>query len=368
MGNIFKTLGLDDLARSIPVVGKFLGDTLAGVPMGQKSGPGAGQPSFLGDVSVGKTEGRMSNEDYQFNQDLLDSSAPREAQRTNTIADITTPNEIKNRGAFLEGVAGAEANAYNIKQDATFAADTQRGIDRTKAEAAQLGMSPWELKGQSGASPLQGPSGTPQQGPRQQSGGGEFLSTMTPLAIAKMNNQTSLKQTKMQNETALKQTAMQTQSAQGIANQSTNNGELPKAQTAKTAADTTLSIMQTSKTSADTNLSITQAALAENQMWLNSVTTMLQALPEINLDLGIFKSKEKDGWRGVIQMLGTADKHNLMQALSKTTRSLPKSQFDDLTKDVIKLASMFSSGAKGAMNTVASLDGLFLTVKNMLKK
>jgi len=367
MGNIFKTLGLDDLARQfIPGIGGAIADQLNNLPLGQKSGPGANSGNML-NTSMGKTDGRMSNEDYQFNQDLLDSSAPREAARTNTIADITTPNEIKNRSAFLSGVAPAEADAYNIKQDATFGADTQRGIDRTLAEAKQLGMSPWELKGQSGASPLQGPTGSPQQGQRQQSGGGEFLSTMTPLAIAKMNNQTSLKQTKMQNETALKQTEMQTGMSKYLGDQSTNNGELPRHQTAKTAADTTLSIMQTSKTSADTNLSITQAALAENQMWLNSVTTMLQALPEINLDFGVFKSKEKDGWRGVLQMLGTADKQNLMQALSKATKSMPKSQFDDLTKDVIKLAGMFSSGAKGAMNTVASLEGLMLTVKNMLK-
>ena len=173
MGNIFKTLGLDDLVRTITVIGKTAGDFLAGVPMGQKSGPGAGQGSFLGDMTTGKTEGRMSNEDYQFNQDLLDSSAPREAKRTNTIADITTPNEIKNRGAFLEGVAPAEANAYNTKQDLTYAADTQRDIARTKAQSEQLGMSPWELKGQSGATPLPSFGGTPAP-QRQHSSGGRI--------------------------------------------------------------------------------------------------------------------------------------------------------------------------------------------------
>lgn len=341
MGNIFKTLGIDDFFRdNVPLIGGGVANFLSGMD----------QPK------TGKTEGRISNEDYQYHQDLLDSSNPREINRTNQFNTGVNQTNIDNQSAFLKGIAPAQAEGYNTYQNATYQADTDRQNDRILDQSKALGMSPWEITGSSGSAPLPSPS-APQQNPQQRNNNGaEFLSTMTPLAIAKMNNETSLKNTKMQTDTS-----------KYIADQSTNKGQLPAAQTVQQAAQTVLTTMQTAQSSAQTNNINTDSALKENQMWLNSVSTLLNALPTINIDTGIFKSTEKDGWRQALQMLGKMDKSNITSALQRTVQTMPKPQFDQLTKDIIKLATMFSAGAKGAMNTVASLDGLFLTLKNMLK-
>jgi len=362
MGNIFKTLGLDDLVRTIPGIGGAAADFLGSVNTGQKSGPGSG----LG-LPFGKTEGRMSNEDYQFNQDLLDSSNPREIKRTNEFNTGVNETNIKNQGDFLKGIAPAQATGYNVYQDATQPQDTQRQIDRIKTTGEQLGMSPWEVTGAPGSAPLPSPS-APQQNPQQRNNNGaEFLSTMTPLAVAKMNNKTALQTAKMQNDTQLKIATQNNETTKFTSNQSTNSGELPKQQQAESAARTVLNQFQQSKTSAETGLINTQSAAAENKMWLDSVATMIAALPTIQTDFGVFKSSEKDGYRNILKMLGTTDVNSLSAALQKTVRSMPKPQFDQLTQDTIKLAGMFTSGAKGALNAASSLEGLMLTIKNMLK-
>ena len=98
MGNIFKTLGIDDFFRdNVPFVGGTVANFLAGQGGTQAQG-------YLGNLTAGPTAGRISNEDYQFNQDLLDSSNPR---------------EIARQGAFLEGLAPSQAKAYNTYQDTT---------------------------------------------------------------------------------------------------------------------------------------------------------------------------------------------------------------------------------------------------------
>lgn len=129
---------------------------------------------------------RISNKDYQFYQDLADSGNPR---------------EIKRQSNFLEGMAPAQANAYNTYENATYAQDTQRQVDRIKTTGEQLGMSPWEVTGAPGAAPLPSPYQQGNAGAGAQSAG-QFLQALTPLKIAEMNNQTQLKATEMNNQTA----------------------------------------------------------------------------------------------------------------------------------------------------------------------
>jgi len=335
MGNIFKTLGLDDLARSIPIIGNAAGDFLGGINMGQTSGPGAGGPNFLS--QLGPNKSRISNEDYQHNQNLLNSSNPQEASRQNEFLRMVTPTN---------------ADMYNEYQDATQPEDTQRQINNIKSKSEALGMSPWEITGSGGSTPLP----APQSGPQQSKGdGSSFLSALAPLKIAELNNKTALQQTKMQTDTQ-----------KYVADQSTNKGELPKQQTLKAAAETVTEAFRPGNISADTGLKTSQSAVAENSIVLNSIATILSALPTTNIDLGMFKSQSREGYQQVLGMIKGYDQQGLSAAIEKGINAMPPPQFDQFSKDMVKLATMIGSGAKGAMNTVSSLEGLWLTIKNML--
>lgn len=153
---------------------------------------------------------RISNRDYQFYQDLADSGNPREIARQNE---------------FLEGVTPTNIAQYNAYQDGTYQQDTDRQLDRIGDIGKATRMSPWELAGVGGATPL--PS--PDFGTSQGTGGGQtaqFLSQLTPLKIAEMNNQTQLATTAMNNQTA-----------KDINSQNTAGGELPKTQNDKLRQD-----------------------------------------------------------------------------------------------------------------------------------
>lgn len=337
MGNIFKTLGIDDLVRSIPVVGKVAGDFLSGIPLGQKSGPGANSGNILDAITsnTGPTQGRISNEDYQFNQDLLDSSNPREIART---------------GNFLEGVAPSQANAYNTYQDQTYQADTDRAIGRTQQTGEALGMSPWEVMGLQGATPL--PAGPISQ---PKASGEGFLSQMTPLAIAKMQNKTTLDVAKMNNETALQQTAMQTGNAMDIAKYGQEGPEATQ-RIAESAARILLQEAQTAKTFQDTE------AQAQN-MIVQVVTTALNSLPVENLSIGGYTRTQRQGAAPVLRQLatrgqGTYDADKVRQWLKGFNQNEMSQLADDL-----RWWGKYSQGADmlGKVGGIANnLSGAFL--------
>lgn len=167
-------------------------------------GAGAGQAAgsqllpLLASWATGGFKGRPQWRDLEFMNDA-----------TNRLF----PDEIKRQGQFLEGIAGSQgkaletlaphqAAAHNTFQDQTFLANVDRETAGIKKMSGELGMSPWELTGQSGsAAPL--PS-LPQQGStaQGQSRTGEFLQGLVPLQVAKMQNQTQLAATAMNNQTA----------------------------------------------------------------------------------------------------------------------------------------------------------------------
>lgn len=305
MGNIFKTLGLDDLARKfLPGIGNTIADVMVGLPMGQKSGPGAGEGNFLNNVSMGPNPGRMSNEDYQHNQNLLDSSNPREIART---------------GSFLEGVAPSQGRAWNTYQDETYGADTDRAIERTQKTGDALGMSPWEVMGLQGSTPLAPTPAGPTRG-----SGESYLGQMTPLAIAKMNNETALKQTEMNNNTSLKQTEMQTA-----------GGEAAKSQIAKNKQDMAESasrILQQEATTAKTFQDIEAQA---QTMIVQVVETALKSLPEETLTIGGYNRRQRQGAGDVLRQLanrgqGTYDADKVRQWLSKFGQNEMRQLADDL--------------------------------------
>lgn len=328
MGNIFKTLGLDDLARSIPVVGGGIANFLTGLDMGQKNG-GSGTG-----IQFGPNQGRMSNEDYQHNQNLLDSSNPREIARTSS---------------FLEGVAPSQGRAWNTYQDATYGADTQRSIDRTKQTGEQLGMSPWEVMGLQGATPLSPASPT-----QPKASGESFLGQMTPLAIAKMNNKTAIQQAKIAQDTALQTTAMQTAQADTANRRSTAEGRLPEHQAQAAAAQANAAIAQVGLTEAQTDLQV-------QDLVLKVIRLAYEILPreqlEGKLDLPGFSGKvTTDVKQGFQQLVGallqspTARTGFLNKddaALQKALTRMPKDQWASIRTAIQRIAR----GAGDAANT-----------------
>lgn len=336
MGNIFKTLGLDDLARSIPVIGGGVANFLTGLDMGQKNGG-----SNTG-IQMGPNPGRISNEDYQHNQNLLDSSNPREIARTN---------------AFLEGVAPSQGAAWNTYQDATYDADTQRAIDRTKQTGDQLGMSAWEVMGLQGSTPLS--PGTPTQ---PKASGETFLSQMTPLAIAKMNNKTAIQQAKIAQDTALQTTAMQTSQADTANRRSTAEGRLPENQAAAAAAQANAAIAQVGLTEAQTDLQV-------QDLILRVVKLAYDILPreqlEGKLDLPGFSGKVttdiKQGFQQLIGILlssptartGFLSKDDA--AIRKGLSTMPKDQWTQLRSAIQRIAKGAGDAANTSMDFLGQL-------------
>lgn len=362
MGNIFKTLGLDDLVRSVPFLGGVAADTLAGLPMGQKSGPGAGKDSFLPSLTYGKTEGRQSNEDYQFQQDLLDSSNPRDAARQNEFNNLTTDTNIANERKFLEGVAPSQAAAHNVFQDATYQAGINRETAGIKSQAEALGMSPWELTGQStggGGGAIPPPSSRPQGGRADAS---PFLSALTPLAVAKMSNQTAIKTAKIQQDTALKTTAMQTQSQQGIASQQTAGGQLPIQQAATAAAQAASAIASAGLAEAQTDTTV-QKLVIDIIRLAKEVLPQEQMKGEIDIP-GFKGSVNTNTIKGFEQLLGALrtsptartgflPKDN--EALQKMLATMPRQQFAELSRAITRIAKGAGQGANSAMDFLGQL-------------
>jgi len=326
-------------------------------------GGAAGGSSFLGGLGsmlsgvsgmaslLGMGKDRISNRDYQFYQDLADSGNPR---------------EIKRQSAFLEGLAPAQANAYNSYQDSTYAQDTQRQTDRIQSMAGDLKMSPWEITGSSGASPL--PSPVMGSSPGNGSGASNnFMQMLAPLKIAEMNNQTSLMNTKMQTDTQ-----------RAIASQSTAGGQLPIANTAQAAAQRLLTEAATINTQAQTgkvrqetqtekgrtDLTWTQASAADNAIVLDAITKLLPLLPTTEINTGLYNTREVHGYKELLNLANTlGDTARTPEAVANAIRSMPPKQWGELESEVIQLASVVAKGAKTGLDIVGSaagfLGGLF---------
>jgi len=142
-------------------------------------GQAAGGVAAIGNLfGVGKD--RPSWRDMQFMMDTSERLAPR---------------DIALQGQYLEGLAPAQAGAYNTYQSETYGEDTQRQIDRIQTTGDALGMSPWEIMGQGGAAPLPSPA---YGGASQGASKGDYMAQLVPLEIAKMNNKTALASTALQ--------------------------------------------------------------------------------------------------------------------------------------------------------------------------
>jgi len=294
---------------------------------------------------LGKKD-RPSWRDMQFMMDTSERLAPR---------------DIALQGQYLEGLAPAQAGAYNTYQNETYGADTQRQIDRIKATGDQLGMSPWEVTGASGAAPLPSPSFG---GGGQAPGRGDFMSAMVPLKVAEMNN-----------KTALAQTAMQTQAQERIASQQTAGGKLPEAQVVKTAAETLLTNASVRKTEQDEKTGMAQEAQAwaqqdfiRNNTMLASLDTLAKWAGSTKVNLPGIEQTTTNNYPALLQMYSALVDHGTdshpqdrATAVQAYVAKIPPDQFRQLERDAKRAAraalSLAGDTAKGFLDGVGKFFG-----------
>ena len=279
--------------------------------------------SFLKDIAAlapifsGGLKSQTSNRDYQHQQNLLDSGNPR---------------EIKRQSAFLEGLAPSQGAAYNTIQDATYAQDTQRQTDRIQTMGSELGMSPWEITGSPGSSPLPSPTG-----PAPQNNNAQYLSSLAQMQASVNQNKTSLKIAAMNNDTALKQTQIQADTQRGIADQATGNGQKP-------LAEIDLTRDQQKAVQAATRLTWTQNEVAENDAALRTIAELAKLAGTYKIQIpgyeasGNNMSRELTALYTLMQNRDT--RVNETDWLKNYISKLPKNKFDGLANDAKAVAKI----------------------------
>jgi len=303
-------------------------------------GQAAGGVAAIGNLfGVGKD--RPSWRDMQFMMDTSERLAPR---------------DIALQGQYLEGLAPAQAGAYNTYQRETYGEDTQRQIDRIQSTGQALGMSPWEIMGQGGAAPLPSPA---YGGASQGASKGDYMAQLVPLEIAKMNNKTQLATAAMsmaQNKYAIdKQTGTQVQTTQmsnenalAITNIQTANGRKPFAELKQTEAQTLLTAAQTLATEESKNLTIDQQSFTQaqtmnvhNQALVSLIGVIAPLLPEFNYNLGPVTIKQRGPWgelAKIAQQYSTGTENNT-NAIRSALGRMDSGTLNSLNAEAIALAN-----------------------------
>lgn len=286
-----------------------------------QAGQAAGAISSIGQL-LGMGKDRISNRDYMFYQDLADSGNPR---------------EIKRQGDFLTGLAPSQAAAYNKYQDATYNADTMRHASRVQTMADELGMSPWEITGASGAAPLPSPGPAPTRNDTSS----QFMQNAIPLEVAKINAKTSIANAMIQSETAKDVAATQTASAQHISSQQTASGMLPVEQAEKLRAEVI-------------NLG-TQNDAATNQIFLSILTTLFNMMPKETVKFGdVYTATQTPGWKNLAEVYARLKlppgRETDQEQLARAIQSLPTQDYNDIRKLLMGTANDLARGAQGAVD------------------
>lgn len=279
--------------------------------------------------SIGSLLGKsqISNRDYDHAQNLADKGNPREIQR---------------QGAFLEGLAPSQANAYNTYQDQTYTQDTQRQTDRIKSMSSGLGMSPWEITGSGGANPL--PS--PQQSQGNSSASGQFMSQLIPLKIAKMNANTQLASTKMQTDAQMK-----------VAGVTPQKGSVQEQQRLQAIAQRTL-------TDSHSVLAGAQTDAARNEIFLSNIRELLRTLPDTDISIPGLTMRGKTGADSILQAMkqGATGYQGNNESIAKAIEGMPKDRWQQMKREIEALAK----GARHMADKAVSAGQDFLS--NMTRK
>jgi|NOAtaT_7_FD_contig_123_36267_length_5352_multi_4_in_0_out_0_8 hypothetical protein len=337
---------LAGVAKALPSIGKFL--TGAG-------SAAAGLSSIGSLLGIGSNQSRIRREDFDHHQNL---------------ADVANPREIARQSAFLEGIAPAQAGAYNTYQDATHGQDTQREITRMQAMApvqaqtdlqymdtVYAGTSPWERLGSNAAPSISAPAPTDYRSQGTDSQG--FLQALVPLLTSQMNNDTQLKtaliqaQTSkevagVQSDTSIKTTGMTNDTSKEIVDVQTAGGTVPVNTALKLASEKIVSDAQVENIEASTQRTRTQTVIDRYAFFLSS-------MPDSMIRHLYGESKEKQGWREIMDafenemstVTGTVNNQTRIGiALSK----LPADRWQNIEADVQKAARMTLTGYESAVN------------------
>lgn len=322
---------------------------------------------------------RISNKDFQFYQDLIDSTIPREIQRNQDMMEAMTPwdiwrtNEL-NRGtlnadverqnafttwttdadigrekAFLEHIAPAQADAYNVQQDMTYGEDTRRANERVLETSKALGMSPWELKGVTPTGPINVP--LPDAGARNAapmsnaSGKAEFLSSVaqpligaqTTLQTAQLQAQTSKEIARMNNETQLK-----------IAGQATADGEVPRREAALKGAQEATEIARKVQTEAQTGQINAQTKLTAVQSWSQWLEGIKGIAGTEEVNLGTYKWTRPANADLIARLGALQSPAEGFNSAAEFANNLDDKQFEALAAEMIGLARFIGGALGGA--------------------
>lgn len=314
----------------------FFSDFLSSLTGGGSGGSFLGQAfNTLVAGATGGFKGRPQWRDLQFMNDATNRLWPDEIKRQGQFLEGLAPSQ----GAAMETLAPHQAAAYNTYQDATFGADTARQTDRIKSMASGLGMSPWEITGAGGATPLPSPSGPMPQGAQGRNPMPDFLSALTPLKIAEMSNKTSLMQTKMQSDTQ-----------RYIADQQTGKGGVAQAQIEQAAA-TVENLRQATKTGkASESLLWTQGYAAENEAALSTIRTLAQYAGQTSVEFMGYKSTTTNQFPALVRLYQKMTNTNTLAGnqdnLGQLIAQMPADEWAKVNRDIDRVASIVAKGTK----------------------
>lgn len=318
MGNF-----LDSLTGGSGLAGSAFNTLVAGATGGFKDRPQWRDMQFMNDVT-----NRLWPDEIKRNQQFMQGMAPYEGERMYELAGW--------EGASQQKIAPYSAAAYNEYQNLTAGEDARRQTEKIQTMSQGLGMSPWELAGNSGGSvPL--PSGdaphasgsSPNQGQNQL---GTYLQGVMPLKIAKIQAATQLMQTKMQTDTQLKSSGVTPQ-----------KGSVQEQQRLQIAA-------QTLQQESGAALAGAQTSAVHNDMFIKNLQTVISLLPDFETGVPGAKMRGKSGGGPILQALkqATSGYKDPDDALKNAISKLPTDRWKQLKPEVdalIKGAGQVGAGA-----------------------
>ena len=325
----------DALAKSVFKTfdgGEEGGGFLSGITGGVQSG----LSNLLATMIFGN-QSRISNEDFEHYQNLLDKANPREFER---------------QSAFLEGVAPAQGNAYNTFQESTYGADTERYKERM--DTLFPGTSPWERLGTSAASPLPSPAPKNESKPA-----GGFLQGLAPLATAEISADTQKQVAKIQQQTAKDVAKIHQGTELQKVGMQTNEGQLPVSQMIRNEAETFLANERAVTEGYTQNEKASRSNWYHNDVLLKSAKSFYELLPFEQVDLGLYKLQSRRGWQAVAEWSEDKQSGDTSVSLEGLLSKLPKEETDKLLQDTAKIAGIIGKVGKGSLHTAVS-GGKFL--------
>lgn len=103
-------------------------------------------------------------------------------------------------------------------------------------------------------------------------------------------------------------------------------------------------------------------------MYLSAIQTLLQLLPQTNINLGAYNTSERKGWEQLFNLYAQAPNGRMTtEMLSNVIKNMPPKQWKETEEELIKFANLLTKGASGGLNLMKSagdfLGGLTKAIK-----